>query len=95
MDTNSLLTVGILLLGFSLATALVIVTTFGAVRRSRESLRQPPSKDLEARLTRLEAAVDAIRLDVSRLVEYQRLAQRAEPAQLADRAAPPRTTTPH
>jgi hypothetical protein len=95
MDTSGLLLVGMLLLGFSLAGAFLITMTLGAVKRLRELPRTASSDDVEARLGRIEAAVDAIRVDVDRLVEHQRLSALPGAALLPGRADGPKSLTPH
>ncbi|HEX4934854.1 MAG TPA: hypothetical protein VFV33_16810, partial [Gemmatimonadaceae bacterium] len=67
----------------------------GAVRRLRELPRAQPSPELDARLHRIEAAVEAIRIDVERLAEAKRLEASREVLRLPEPGRPPRVITPH
>ena len=94
MDTERII---VLIVGISFAGAFMIHMILGAIVRLRALQQQPLIPSIEARLERIETAVDAIASEIGRSGGVPRVAERLRPR---DRIAgglemPPPHNTPH
>ena len=93
MDERTFL---IAILGLFSAASFIAWTVARAVVRVRQLQVAPPSSDIEARLARIESAVEAIAIEIERYGELQRFsAQLARGEPLAEPLRIERPTTPH
>ena len=93
MDERTFL---IAILGLFSAASFIAWTVARAVVRVRQLQGAPPSSDIEARLARIESAVEAIAIETERNGELQRFnARLARSEPLAEPMRIERPTTPH
>jgi hypothetical protein len=86
----------VLIVGLSAAGAFLINVTLGAIVRLRALRQAPPPNDIEARLARIEAAVEAIAIEMERSGELQRFTARLEGSHRLPEVQPvARPITPH
>lgn len=86
----------VLLLGLlTIGIATVMNTTLAILARRRRKDRSREAELMDARLSRIEAAVEAIAIEVERQGEMQRVAARIDPHRLPDPRLVERPITPH
>lgn len=90
----------ILVLGLVFGSLLVIAgvivnVTLATIARVRRAPRQLTDPQIDARLDRIEAAVEAIAIEVERQGELQRFAAKVEAQRMPAMRAIERPVTPH
>jgi len=86
----------IAILGLSTAVSFIVWTVARTVLRMRQLQTPLPRSDLEARLDRIESAVDAIAIEIERNGELQRFNARLASGEASPERLPiERSVTPH
>lgn len=70
-------TFALVLGGFTVAIVILVNVTLGAVVRLRALKQQPDADEIQARLSRIEDALDALTVQTERNSEFARLNARA------------------
>lgn len=95
VDTERFIGFAVLGIVMLSVAGIVVNEILKTVLRARERMRSERDRLYEERLARLEAAVDAVAVEVERQGEMLRYTARLDPPPKSDQRLPGRTITPH
>ncbi|MBL8998509.1 MAG: hypothetical protein JNL44_14445 [Gemmatimonadetes bacterium] len=95
MDPFRVLLIGGIVVGVTLFGGVILTMLRAAMRRTQDASLRSADASYEARLERIETAVEAIALEVERIGEMQRFSAKADAARLERPRAVERPVTPH